>query len=48
MPVLAKLGSEEYVNKDGEKRTAWKVFNVEQWNDGERLSKEELEEDLPF
>ena len=48
VPVLAKLGSEEYVNKDGEKRTAWKVFNVEQWNDGERLSKEELEEDLPF
>ena len=47
VPVLAKLGSEEY-EKDGEKRTAWKVFNVEQWNDGQRISKEEIEDDLPF
>ena len=47
VPVLAKLGSEEY-EKDGEKRTAWKVFNVQQWNDGQRLSKEEIEDDLPF
>tara|TARA_R100000315_G_scaffold59257_1_gene34920 strand:- start:573 stop:1175 length:603 start_codon:yes stop_codon:yes gene_type:complete len=48
VPVLARLGSEEYVNKEGETRTAWKVFSVEQWNDGERLSKEEVEDDLPF
>jgi|TARA_R100000458_G_C8156771_1_gene162437 hypothetical protein len=47
VPVLARLGSEEY-EKDGEKRTAWKVFNVEQWNDGQRISKEEIEDDLPF
>ena len=47
VPVLAKLGSEEY-EKDGEKRTAWKVFNVQQWNDGQRLSKEGIEDDLPF
>jgi len=47
VPVLAKLGSEEY-EKDGEKRTAWKVFNVQQWNDGQRLSKEEIEDELPF
>ena len=47
VPVLAKLGSEEY-EKDGEKRTAWKVFIVQQWNDGQRLSKEEIEDDLPF
>ena len=47
VPVLAKLGSEEY-EKDGEKRTAWKVFNVQQWNDGQRISKEEIEDDLPF
>ena len=47
VPVLARLGSEEY-EKDGEKRTAWKVFNVEQWNDGQRISKEEIKDDLPF
>jgi len=47
VPVLAKLGSEEY-EKDGEKRTAWKVFNITEWFDGERISKEEVEDDLPF
>ena len=46
-PVLAKLGSEEY-EKDGEKRTAWKVFSVQPWSDGQQISAEEMEEDLPF
>ena len=46
-PVLAKLGSEEY-EIDGEKRTAWKVFSVQPWSDGQQISAEEMEEDLPF
>ena len=46
-PVLAKLSSEEY-EKDGEKRTAWKVFSVQPWSDGQQISAEEMEEDLPF
>ena len=34
--------------KDGEERTAWKVANVQPWSDGQQLSIEEIEEDLPF
>ena len=47
VPVLARLNSEQY-EKDGEKKTAWKVFDVQYWKDGQRLSKEEIEDDLPF
>ena len=47
LPVLARLNSEQY-EKDGEKKTAWKVFDVQYWKDGQRLSKEEIEDDLPF
>ena len=46
-PILAKLDSETY-EKDGEERTAWKVSNVQPWADGQQLSVEEIEEDLPF
>jgi|TARA_R110002167_G_scaffold18119_2_gene68325 hypothetical protein len=46
-PVLAKLGSEQY-EKDGEKKTAWKVFSVMEWAEGQTLSKDEIEDDLPF
>ena len=46
-PVLAKLSSEKY-QKDGEERTAWKVFTVIEWNDGQVKSKDEIENDLPF
>jgi hypothetical protein len=46
-PILAKLDSETY-EKDGEERTAWKVSNVQPWSDGQQLSVEELDEDLPF
>ena len=46
-PVLAKLASEQY-EKDGEKRTAWKVFTVMEWAEGQTLSKDEIEDDLPF
>ena len=46
-PVLAKLSSEKY-QKDGEERTAWKVFTVTEWSDGQVKSKDEIEDDLPF
>jgi len=46
-PVLAKLSSEKY-QKDGEERTAWKVFTVIEWNDGQVKSKDEIEDDLPI
>ena len=47
LPVFVKLNSEEY-EKDGEVRTAWKVFNVQQWDNGQKKSAEEIDEDLPF
>tara|TARA_R100000742_G_C4268010_1_gene86296 strand:- start:37 stop:636 length:600 start_codon:yes stop_codon:yes gene_type:complete len=47
LPVFVKLNSEEY-EKDGETRTAWKVFNIESWNNGQKKSVDEIEEDLPF
>jgi len=47
LPVFVKLNSEEY-EKDGETRTAWKVFNVQSWDSGQKKSVEEIEEDLPF
>ena len=46
-PCLVKIDKEEY-EKDGETRTAWKVFNVYPWKDGQKLSAEEVGEDLPF
>lgn len=56
LPVFVKIGSEEYVTSDTkdlpedqqEKRTAWKVFNVQRWQGGEKISASELEDDLPF
>lgn len=56
LPVFVKIGAEEYVTADTrdlpedqqEKRKAFKVFTVQSWNDGERISASELEDDLPF
>ena len=46
-PVLVKLGQEEYT-KDGQTKQAWKVFSVYPWNEGKRLSADEVKEDVPF
>jgi len=46
-PVLAKLASEQY-EKDGVQKTAWKVYTVSEWAEGQTLSKDEIEDDLPF
>ena len=56
LPVFVTLKSETYVTKDTkdlpeaeqEVRTAWKVDRVDAWADGVKVSKEEMEEDLPF
>ena len=55
-PVLITLKAETYITKDTrdlpeeqrEERTAWKVDKVNLWADGQEISKEEMEEDLPF
>tara|TARA_R100000655_G_scaffold29559_4_gene59771 strand:+ start:5054 stop:5668 length:615 start_codon:yes stop_codon:yes gene_type:complete len=56
LPVFVTLKSETYVTKDTkdlpeaeqEVRTAWKVDRIDAWADGVKVSKEEMEEDLPF
>jgi len=48
LPALAKLNREFY-EKDGEKRSAWKVFTATSWKDGQRLAADEVSsDDLPF
>ncbi len=46
-PVLIKLGQEEYT-KDGQTKTAWKVFTVYPWKEGSIMSAEEMKSDVPF
>ena len=43
-----KLGDEEYPAADGTTKLSTKAFNCHVWNDGVRLSEEEVGEDLPF
>ena len=55
-PVLVNLKRQEYVTKETkdlpvdqqEKRSTFKVGSIEPWNDGEVLSSEELDDDVPF
>ena len=46
-PCLARLNKEFYT-KDGEERSVWKVFSVSQWKDGQKLSADEVADDVPF
>ena len=56
VPVFVKLGQEEFVTSDTrdlpvdqqETRRVWKVFGIHPWENGEKLSSSELEDDLPF
>jgi hypothetical protein len=49
LPCLIELRETSFTNKDGETKTSLKVTNVHPWDDGERLSEEEVEtDDLPF
>ena len=45
--VLVNLGSEKY-EKDGEEKTAWKVFDINKWEEGKNKSEDEVNSDLPF
>ena len=48
-PCLIELRETSFTNKDGEKKTSLKVTNVHPWDDGDKLSLEEVEaDDLPF
>tara|TARA_A100001201_G_scaffold30860_1_gene33394 strand:- start:556 stop:1134 length:579 start_codon:yes stop_codon:yes gene_type:complete len=47
LPVFVKL-DKEYYQKDGEERSTWKVFSATAWLDGEKISQDEVKEDVPF
>jgi len=49
LPCLVQLVNTEFKNADGETRSSLKVGKVYKWEDGERISSDELEaDDLPF
>lgn len=49
LPCLIDIKQESYKNKEGESKTAMKVTSIFPWNDGTRLSADELSsEDVPF
>lgn len=47
-PVFAKLKEVSYKTNDGEEKTKIQVDAILPWEDGNKLSKDELETDLPF
>lgn len=48
-PCLIELKETSFTNSEGKERTSLKVTNVHKWDDGDRLSEEEVEvDDLPF
>ena len=55
-PVILNVKRQEYVTKETkdlpvdqqEKRSTFKVSALEPWSDGELLSLEELDDDVPF
>lgn len=48
-PCLAKVNEQEFTNKDGEKKSTMRVFATYPWNNGQKLSSDELDGgDVPF
>lgn len=47
-PCLIELRESTFTNSEGKERTSLKVTNVHSWDDGTRLSAEELSSDVPF
>lgn len=47
IPSLVKIGEEEY-EKDGETKTAVRIFSTFPWKDGKKLDPSEIEEEVPF
>ena len=48
VPCLIELRETMFTNKEGQERKAMKVTNAFPWPEGQKLSKEELEEEVPF
>jgi hypothetical protein len=47
-PCLIELRETSFTNSEGMERKAMKVINVFPWQEGQKLSVEELESDVPF
>jgi len=47
-PALVRLAEQEYTNRNGEQRTAFKIDSIMPWETGKRLSAAELDDDVPF
>jgi hypothetical protein len=48
MACLIKIGREEYNDKDGQPRSAWKVFQCYPWQNGKKKDADEFNDDVPF
>lgn len=48
LPCLVELRETSFTNSEGKKRTAMKVTDVYPWGDGQKLSEDEIAEDVPF
>ena len=48
LPCLAKVGEQEFTNKEGEKKSTMRVFTAYPWTGGQKLSDDELGADVPF
>ena len=47
-PCLIKIAQDEYTDKTGQTKQAWKVFNIYPWSNGTKLDVDELQSDVPF
>lgn len=48
LPCLVELKETSFTNSEGNERKAMKVTNVFPWQEGQKLSVDELESDVPF
>jgi hypothetical protein len=47
-PCLAKVGEQQFTNKEGEEKTTMRVFVTYPWNGGQKLAADEIDSDVPF
>ena len=47
-PCLIKVALEDYTDREGNPKRAWKVFSVYPWANGTKIDTEELSSDVPF
>jgi hypothetical protein len=48
LPCLIKIAQDEYIDKQGQPKQAWKVFNIYPWSNGSKIDPDELTSDVPF